>query len=499
MNDVKFPKLVKKLTKNMYIPILLGSLTSGFSSSFYSKAQDVPSDLDTLNLETEENEPSENLAEDAVDQVLPDEAADTSAPEEENQEAAPGDKVNEQEVVDKELEQTAPQEPESPEETGANERDAYITQGPEEAAISNTQDQVPEDQVPEDQMPDDQTPGDQAQQNQVQEVKEPHIFAQEPPQTAEDQAEVASFYKEGIDTIGSQESGNWFVKRRIWRKAKPLYEKIRELVIQMESYQEDFFEKRAQLAQEINTFLLEVGITTGQAQEAFDELSKEIESKREVEGLDDRERELLVQLEANRADLEELKENFDILIKLNNVAKEVVSKVLDEVQSVQSYEQRAYNAYKQIGEILGHKEANMLYSSLENILENVQLKNGYIENDLNQYLNKNSEDLKALMSEIKNQVDDLKQRRVILKQDSLQDQKESKEKAEQEKQTLEKKHEEDEKAKAAESEAAQPKKVGWLSKLSQSTYSFYDSIKSWFSRFTSSKSTAQKDNLEAHD
>ncbi len=239
-----------------------------------------------------------------------------------------------------------------------------------------------------------------------------------------DSQEISDFYKEGIDTVDYEESGNWFIKRRIWRKSKPLYERIRELVLQVESYQENFVHKRAQVAQKVNSFLLDVGINTGQVQEALNELEREIKEAQEKQGLDEQ---ILASLEKNKIDLQKLQEDFQILTKLNDLTRDTITQVVDQVQIIESYEQRAYKAYKQIGEILNHRQADILYNTLENILDNLTLKNSYIENDLNRYFEKNIQEIETLMSEIQIEVNDLKQRGVILKEEFLAAQKKQEE------------------------------------------------------------------------
>lgn len=242
-----------------------------------------------------------------------------------------------------------------------------------------------------------------------------------------DSEEISDFYKEGIDTVDYEESGNWFIKRRIWRKSKPLYERIRELVLQVESYQENFVHKRAEVAQKVNSFLLDIGINTGQVQEALNELEREIKEAQEKQGLDEQEREILGNLEKNKIDLQKLQEDFQILTKLNDLTRDTITQVVDQVQIIESYEQRAYKAYKQIGEILNHRQADVLYNTLENILDNLTLKNSYIENDLNRYFEKNIQEIETLMTEIQSEVNDLKQRGIILKEEFLAAQKKQEE------------------------------------------------------------------------
>jgi hypothetical protein len=237
-----------------------------------------------------------------------------------------------------------------------------------------------------------------------------------PPDDAELSAEeVAQFYQEGIDTEELIDSGNWFVKRKFWRKAKPVYEDIRARVAVAESYQDVFFNKKSDLFKRIHEFFQNSGVTLGSLDQSLKTLKESLESAREEVGLDRDKQAVLERVEKSYKELELLRQDYELIDTIQSNIQQVFDKFSDQVSLVNSYEQRAYSVYKHIGEILDHEKASALYQSLENILENIDLKIDYIEKNLQDYMSYLEKEVDEIISESDNLIKELKERGVSLK------------------------------------------------------------------------------------
>jgi chromosome segregation ATPase len=264
----------------------------------------------------------------------------------------------------------------------------------------------------------------------------------------------------GITTKTDDNRGNWYYKQRFFREAKPLYERIKSLVADIEKMQDHYFTKRSNLDKEVNQFYKDVGFEQGQVEEQVTLLIKQLEEERQKQGqLTEPERETLLELTATKQQVEQLRDNFQQIKTLDENLDKVISTLMDQLNLARKYQQKAWNNYETISEILNDQKAEQLYVEIKSTVNDVERIKSYLSGALSSYLDKVGMALRTAMNEARSRINELQKKGISLGK-SIHAEKEAEEKARQE---AEKKKKEDAEAK----------------KKAQASRGWWASIKGW--------------------
>lgn len=185
----------------------------------------------------------------------------------------------------------------------------------------------------------------------------------------------------GIDTVDLEEpQGNWLFKRVWWERAESKYEKLRASVNLILEFRMAFFAKRSELDKSVlDPFYIAIGLTQGELQEILKTLIDRLEQERAQEGvLDEKERELLSNVQQELDTLKQLQKDVENILKLDHDVDEALAKLMEHINQIRGYEQDAWKNFKEIARVLNDKKARELFYRIDTDWRNV--------NELQQYI-----------------------------------------------------------------------------------------------------------------
>lgn len=257
----------------------------------------------------------------------------------------------------------------------------------------------------------------------VQEVAQELVSTQTLPVvqvTAEEPQPVTAVTKpaimpQGITTKPEDYRGNWYDKRQILSQARTVYEQVRERIAKVDSQQQGFLTKQRAVDKEMDALFLSLGFEEGELEERYTELMNELNRERSGQGqLTEEERKLLAQVEEKKKLLQEFREEVTTLQELKGAIAKAVSTMVEQIELSRSYEQKAWENYDKIDNVLNEKVAQQLLNEMQSFAEHITAIDSYMRGKLMQYIDQTAESLRGAMQKIKSQVDELKRLGVIL-------------------------------------------------------------------------------------
>ncbi|MCL4361296.1 hypothetical protein M1446_03005 [Candidatus Dependentiae bacterium] len=220
-----------------------------------------------------------------------------------------------------------------------------------------------------------------------------------------------------IDNLEDQDSGNWYIKRVLLKKAGPKHNKIRQKVSALSELKNVFFNKKTDIEKQLNEFFLKLGFQKVNVENQLEQVNKELEDIRQKEGLTEQERQILNELNQKKKDLENLNEDLKLLKELDSTLNEAISKLLEQIDIARGYETKAWQYYEGIADILDDQKARNYYQQIEVLLDNVEAIEKYVEDQFKPYIDQTTEKINTLMSGINEKVENLRAKGIELKQE----------------------------------------------------------------------------------
>lgn len=300
------------------------------------------------------------------------------------------------------------------------------------------------------------------------------------------QAEVK---EEGITTAHLQEpSGNWLAKRGWWEKAKDLYGKIRKKTDQVFDQRMIFFNKRTELGHTLfDPFYINAGLGRGELEELLNYLMAQMEEQRTKEGmLSEQDRVFMQTLNKEKQTLEQLKLDVEAIAKLDSSIDDALSRLMEQLNVARSYEQKAWEDFKTIADVLNDKKARELYYAMITYDENIAAISNYIQHDLGNYFDQLTKTATEHVNRIKGALQSLKEKGIDFKKKAkeLEEQDTQAAKARKERERIEREEREKEEAEELEAQSW----LGWFKRGFASVWNsvadifggIYSTVSGWF-------------------
>lgn len=251
-------------------------------------------------------------------------------------------------------------------------------------------------------------------------IKEKPIEAEKAPKPAVEEVEVEKTI--GFDTLGLEKpSGNWLFKRIWWEKAETRYEKIKELVNQIMELRMKFFAKRSEVDNKIlDPFYIEHSINQGQLEEIIAALIGKLQQEREeTKSLTPQERALYETLVAEKNTLEQLRTDVELIQNIDIALNNALTILMEQINLCRTYENKSWEAFKDIAKVLDHEKARSLYYSMNTYLTNVKNINNYLKNAFAQYFDDLITKISTNIAQIKSTMAALQEKGINLRQQSM--------------------------------------------------------------------------------
>lgn len=211
-----------------------------------------------------------------------------------------------------------------------------------------------------------------------------------PSQKTEQNLEIEEELEEpkGISTVEFKESnGNWLFKRIWWERSEERYQRIRHVVEQVYEARMIFFSKRTEIDKTVlDPFYFSIGLGQGELRELLADLVRRLDSlKNESGALNEHERAVLQELESEKETVAQLQKDIDAIMVLDHDLDAALNRLMEQVNRVRDYERGAWDALREIGQVLSDKRAQELYYQMEILWKNAKDVHRYILNDYSQH------------------------------------------------------------------------------------------------------------------
>lgn len=209
----------------------------------------------------------------------------------------------------------------------------------------------------------------------------------------------------GLNTVDVDAHGNWVVKRAYWEQAEKAYEKITKLNNEFYDIQMNFTRARNDNDKDYTHALKDIGLEQEQLRELIEKLLDELKHEREQrDELTVLERTALQDIKQKQTHLEAIHKNLQFINDLHDAISQVVDVVAAQVSACRSYEEQAWQLFKEIGQELNDKKARDMFYTIDNLSQSVQQSHDYVVNDLQNYLNNTIDQIKKRFGDVRDAV-----------------------------------------------------------------------------------------------
>jgi len=216
---------------------------------------------------------------------------------------------------------------------------------------------------------------------------EPMLFAQDLDQIPQPVLEPLPLedeisMPETLDTLGTDDSGNWVLKRVWWEKAEKAFGKVIALTSQISQQQIEYFSARNEIDKQLDSGKRDLILNLPDLSNVISHLLKKLDYEEDLAVLDAKKDSFTGTILENREALMALQASIEQLLKLDSDMDNIIIKVIDQVQKCNDYEANAWQDFKEIGRVLSDDLAKKLYYQVVGYRKNIKLILAYLTTDL---------------------------------------------------------------------------------------------------------------------
>jgi len=282
--------------------------------------------------------------------------------------------------------------------------------------------------------------------------------------TGQEGAQSANGWQEQyVENPPTESRGNWYIKRQYVNEAENVYRAVRDLQKEIETAQSRFIEKRDTILSSLKKLHTEYQIDVNTVREKMSDIITRLEAS-DDEDASHQEHEWLSQARSYKASLNQVQDQLSVLDQLRDRVDRAVSLFDDQLEVIDTYEQKAWETYQAIVQTVSDRVAHEQYRQLQGIQNNAQQIIDYVKNNLMSYMETISSQVTNYVQRVTDAINKIEQGGLRLRnrleqddQDSGQDQQHDQHDDEQQQeQTYEQQ----------ESQQEQPREqIGWLSQV----------------------------------
>lgn len=232
----------------------------------------------------------------------------------------------------------------------------------------------------------------------------------------EDQANAGKSSAEGLTNI-NEARGNWFFKQQIAKDARKLEERINKKVMAIIPLQEKYLNDHAAVDQAFNTFNVEYGFQGGEIDARLEILLEQIAKLEQTQSAHDPEEvTLLEELKKQKAGVDALKNDFEVLQALDTALSKGLADMSTSITKATSYEDQATTHYEAIYDVLNDQVAEELLKKMQILFDNITAIETYLTGDFNNFFKSTSQKIADQITSVKGHIESLKKEGIALGQ-----------------------------------------------------------------------------------
>ncbi|MBY0110342.1 MAG: hypothetical protein K2X90_04485 [Candidatus Babeliaceae bacterium] len=230
-------------------------------------------------------------------------------------------------------------------------------------------------------------------------IDEPEDSDDQDEQDSDEEDDVSA---EELDLHGSPEyaRGNWYEKQQMLKQAHDVYQEVRQKEAAIAQFETTFITQKNELTNRFEEFSQSLGITLPALNKAVaDELERlEALPKIAESQLAQEERIRLTQDLEKKNILIQLKKDLESITELYTAADHAMTVLMQQITSTHNFEQKAFESYEKIAQVLSDQVAKQLYAEILAARENLTSIAAYIKGDFSAYFNELAENIKKTIT-----------------------------------------------------------------------------------------------------
>lgn len=224
---------------------------------------------------------------------------------------------------------------------------------------------------------------------------------------------------EDVNEISEPDSGNWYEKLQIWKKAKPKYDEVKQLKEKVTELNNQLLSKQVDYSKKLEEFYKNLRVNKDLVINQIDNLISNIKVDENIDpdNLSENEKKEFDQKIKDKKDLENLKSDFNFLFLFKSrLDTAVIDLANGQVQLADSYEEKSLDSFEKIENILDDQKAKLLYQTIENSVENINSIIDYLNGPLMNSVNESIAKIIDSQSKIQSNINSLLDRAIFVPQ-----------------------------------------------------------------------------------
>jgi hypothetical protein len=199
--------------------------------------------------------------------------------------------------------------------------------------------------------------------------------------------QVVSEIPQGLDTLGSDSSGNWLLKRVWWEQAETVFDEIVGLSSKSCAVPRDYLASYSKARNDFANIMNTAGVEFGTLSERINDLidAAQEASKISLGQTVGAHQVFIERVQERKGDLEQLKKDLKAIEDLTSNILKVMDQVDQYVARCQDYELDAWQNFKEIARVLDDQRAKVLYYTIVSDRENIKRLIAYLQSDLKRF------------------------------------------------------------------------------------------------------------------
>ena len=212
----------------------------------------------------------------------------------------------------------------------------------------------------------------------------------------------------GLNTVDTDEEGNWLLKKLWWQEAKKAFTDLQLVNDNLLNIQFDYLTIKSNSERDFDNYWFKLGLDEVSLNDNLKSLYEKIENEKKARSdLSEAERIAKTKIEATEKELQSLTENLEKITQYQLQLDEVLKDLTKYLKTCRNYESTSWDLLQKIAQTLDDEKAREYYLQIEVDLKNSKNLSKYLEFDLKKYMNQIIENQNSSLNNLKEKLTSL--------------------------------------------------------------------------------------------
>lgn len=208
--------------------------------------------------------------------------------------------------------------------------------------------------------------------------------------------------------------GNWYIKRKFFIEARTVYEYIKQRIPEVAATKKSFTDLHDAVMHDVDLFFTQLGTEPQALDAALTATINALDQERIAkEQLTEKERGTLADLEVTKKELIQVQDDIRVLTENRAALDKVMQILTTQLDACSAYEQRAWDKYEAIADVLNDYKAEQMYCEMQSYKNHINAIDAYLKGQLLDYFNQLITVVHDQITSIKNALEKLKLQGIV--------------------------------------------------------------------------------------